>query len=199
MTSNLKKGTMVYQTSEQGALVSGYVLDAGDIDLNGKAMLPAYCVVDAPPTAVDEKWPVWDGTNWAQIDDHRGEVWYKGADAVQIIELGGQAIDGLTKEAPVEPPQPEAPNEPVDLLTVPLSRKQLRKTLLLEWQVGGPEIEAVINQIPDAIEKQLALIDWQDSTNYHRGHELVNAISAKLGKDTAEIDRVWKLGVASPV
>ncbi|MBL4785128.1 MAG: hypothetical protein JKY49_06845 [Cohaesibacteraceae bacterium] len=199
MTQNLIKGTMVYQTSELGALQSGYVLDAGDMDKNGKAMLPARCVVGVPPAALEGHWQVWTGTEWTHVEDHRGEIWYEGANQVQIIELGAQAIDSLTKEAPVEPPQPEAPVEPVDPLTIPLSRKQLRKILLVEWQVGDTDIEAAIDQIQDATDKQLAMIDWQDSDEYNRSHELVASIATALGKDTAEIDRVWKLGVASPV
>ena len=71
-----------------------------------------------------------------------------------------------------------------------LTRKQLRNGLLLIG-VNSADVEAQIAAITDPLEREAALIDWQDTQAYQRTNPLVNQIGAAMGLPEAQIDALW--------
>lgn len=80
---------------------------------------------------------------------------------------------------------------PVTAPTYPtLSRKQLRNGLL-SIGVTSAEVEAQIGTIADPLEREAALIDWQDTQAYERTNPLVNQIGVAMGLPEEQIDALW--------
>ena len=72
-----------------------------------------------------------------------------------------------------------------------ITRRQLRLALL-RLGVTGDQVEAQIAAMRGTpIEREAAMIEWQDATTYERNHHLVVALGAALGLTTAQIDDAW--------
>lgn len=71
-----------------------------------------------------------------------------------------------------------------------LTRKQLRNGLL-SIGVTSADVEAQIATIADPLEREAALIDWQDTNDYERDNPLINQIGAALGLPPEQIDALW--------
>lgn len=76
---------------------------------------------------------------------------------------------------------------PVTLL--PLTRRQLRRGLL-SLGVRTADVEEKIAALPDD-QREIALIDWQDASEYERTHPLVSMLGAAFGLTEAQIDAAW--------
>jgi hypothetical protein len=80
---------------------------------------------------------------------------------------------------------------PVTAPTYPtLSRKQLRNGLL-SIGVTSADVEAQIASIADPLEREAAMIDWQDTQSYQRDYPMINQIGAALGLPAEQIDALW--------
>lgn len=80
---------------------------------------------------------------------------------------------------------------PVTAPTYPaLSRKQLRNGLL-SIGVTSADVEARIAAIADPLEREAAMIDWQDTQAYQRTNPLVNQIGVAMGLPEEQIDALW--------
>jgi hypothetical protein len=82
---------------------------------------------------------------------------------------------------PPEPPPPAVP--------AAVTRFQARKKLLLAGLLDA--VEPAINAIPDAMQRRLAMIEWQDAQEFMRQRPLVVAIGAALGLSSAELDTLF--------
>lgn len=71
-----------------------------------------------------------------------------------------------------------------------LTRKQLRNGLL-SIGVTSAEVEAQIAAIPDPLEREAAMIDWQDTQSYERDYPMINQIGAAFGLPEEQIDALW--------
>ena len=78
----------------------------------------------------------------------------------------------------------------VDPVFPTLTRKQLRNGLL-SIGVTSAEVEAQIAAIPDPLEREAAMIDWQDTQSYQRDYPMINQIGAALGLPEEQIDALW--------
>ena len=82
------------------------------------------------------------------------------------------------------------------LMTAPpmptITRRQLRLALL-RLGMTGAQVDAQIATMPGTpVEREAALIEWQDATTYYRDHPLVVALGAALGLTEAQIDNAWR-------
>ena len=106
------------------------------------------------------------------------------AEAFEAVGVGiGWAQQDNAWVAPA-PPVPPAPTFPT------LTRKQLRNGLL-SIGVTSAEVEAQIAAIPDPLEREAAMIDWQDTQSYQRDYPMINQIGAALGLPEEQIDALW--------
>lgn len=82
-------------------------------------------------------------------------------------------------------------SEPSPVVTVPgsVTRRQAREALL---DIGLlDDVEMMINDMPDAIERKRAEIYWLDSAVFERNHPLIVQIGSALGLTDAEIDELF--------
>ncbi|WP_082547137.1 N-acetylmuramoyl-L-alanine amidase [Rhizobium sp. Root149] len=57
-----------------------------------------------------------------------------------------------------------------------------RKSMPSSWQIAA---------IPDPLEREAAMIDWQDTQSYQRDYPMINQIGAALGLPEEQIDALW--------
>lgn len=82
----------------------------------------------------------------------------------------------------------ESPSLPI------LTRRQFMRTLVLN-QFDLDDIEAKIRTIEDAQERQLALIDWHDATEFERNNPTMIMMIDLLGLTNDQVDALWSQGL----
>jgi len=98
------------------------------------------------------------------------------------VELSPEEIAALSPPAPASMPT--------------ITRRQLRLALLKRFGLTSAQVDAEIAALPrEPIEREAAMIEWQDATTYERDHWLVVALGAALGLPTAQIDDAWREAV----
>lgn len=78
----------------------------------------------------------------------------------------------------------ESPSLPI------LTRRQFMRTLVLN-QFDLDDIEAKIRTIEDAQERQIALIDWHDATEFERNNQTMIMMIDLLGLTNDQVDALW--------
>lgn len=84
------------------------------------------------------------------------------------------------------------PLPPVPLpMVVParVTRRQARQALLLAGLLD--QVPTLIAAIPDATQRALAQIEWEDSQEFERSRPLVISIGSALGLDAAGLDQLF--------
>jgi hypothetical protein len=84
--------------------------------------------------------------------------------------------------------EPEVTPAPIIVPTT-ITRRQARQKLLLIGLLD--DVEPAINAIPDATQRALAMIEWQDSQAFERHRPLVISIGAALGLDSVDLDTLF--------
>ena len=79
----------------------------------------------------------------------------------------------------------ESPSPPI------LTRRQFRLALVTNG-FALADIEALINQIEDDMQRQIIQIEWQDATVFERNNSGLLAIAAMMGLSSAQIDELWE-------
>jgi hypothetical protein len=72
-----------------------------------------------------------------------------------------------------------------------VTRRQLR-IWLRRRGITSAVVEAAIDQIEDADQRDEALIEWRDSVVYDRAHPFVALIGAALGFTAEQMDAGWR-------
>ena len=104
-------------------------------------------------------------------------------DLIAIL-IDGELHQLTPEEAQLPEPQLQEPTFPT------LTRKQLRNGLL-SIGVTSSDVEARIAVIADPLDREAALIDWQDTQAYQRTNPLVNQIGVAMGLPEEQIDALW--------
>jgi hypothetical protein len=75
--------------------------------------------------------------------------------------------------------------------TVPQSvtRRQAKQALLLAGLLGN--VQPALDAIPDATQRTLMQIEWDDSQEFERNRPSLIAIGAALGLDSAALDQLF--------
>lgn len=76
----------------------------------------------------------------------------------------------------------------------PLTRRQFRLALVMN-DFALADIEALINQIEDDMQRQIIQIEWQDATVFERNNSSLFAMAALMGLSSAQIDELWLQGL----
>jgi hypothetical protein len=90
------------------------------------------------------------------------------------------------------------PERPAPVVPVPLevSRSQARRALLLRGLLE--RVQPTIEAIPDATERALAQIEWDDAQVFKRHHPLVAMIGQALDLDEAGLDDLFIFAATLP-
>ncbi|MGB5119816.1 MAG: hypothetical protein WBO13_02335, partial [Vibrio fluvialis] len=71
-----------------------------------------------------------------------------------------------------------------------LTRRQFRLALVTNGY-SLTDIEALIEQIPDEMQKQIIKIEWQDATKFERNSINLLAMADLMGMDKPTVDALW--------
>jgi hypothetical protein len=94
---------------ENGEFIGQGLADPDPMN-EGEFLYPAFCVTVEPPASQNGFARVWNGEDWTQVQDHRGEIWWTtNGEPVQIENLGNPSQDGYLEERPEQPSPPMAP------------------------------------------------------------------------------------------
>lgn len=72
----------------------------------------------------------------------------------------------------------------------PLTRRQFRLALVMNG-FALADIEALINQIEDDMQRQIIQIEWQDATVFERNNSSLFVMAALMGLSSSQIDELW--------
>ena len=71
-----------------------------------------------------------------------------------------------------------------------LTRRQFRLALVTNG-FALADIEALINQIEDDMQRQIIQIEWQDATVFERNNSSLFVMAALMGLSSSQIDELW--------
>ena len=71
-----------------------------------------------------------------------------------------------------------------------LTRRQLRLALVTNG-FALADIEALINQIEDSTQRQIALIEWQDGTAFERYSPSLLKMAELMNLSSPQVDELW--------
>lgn len=74
--------------------------------------------------------------------------------------------------------------------TPALTRRQFRLALVTNGY-SFADIETLIEQIPDEMQKQIIKIEWQDAAVFERNNSSLLKMAAIMGLSSAQIDELW--------
>ena len=72
----------------------------------------------------------------------------------------------------------------------PLTRRQFRLALVTNGY-NLADIETLIAQIEDDMQRQIIQIEWQDATVFERNNSSLLTMAALMGLSSAQIDELW--------
>ena len=72
----------------------------------------------------------------------------------------------------------------------PLTRRQFRLALVANGY-NLSDIEALINQIEDVVQRQVTLIEWQDATTFERNSSSLLVMAGLMQLNTEQVDALW--------
>lgn len=75
--------------------------------------------------------------------------------------------------------------------TPALTRRQFRLALVTNGYKLA-DIEALIAQIEDDMQRQIIQIEWQDATVFERNNSSLLTMAAIMGLSSAQIDELWE-------
>lgn len=101
-------------------------------------------------------------------------------------ELWDEAMQGMHGEIAsyVSPPEPTPEEQRAQM--PPISKRQLRLTLVRNG-ISLTDLDAAILAMGDE-----AVIEWQDASEYRRLHSLLNQVAAHLSLTQEQVDIMWK-------
>jgi hypothetical protein len=76
-----------------------------------------------------------------------------------------------------------------------LTRRQFRLALVTNGY-SLADIETLIEQIPDEMQKQIIKIEWQDATTFIRTSPSLLTMSNLMGLSAEQVDALWAQGLA---
>lgn len=88
---------------------------------------------------------------------------------------------------PYVAPPPAPPTEPVP---AQVTRRQAKQALLLAGLLGN--VQPAIDAIPDATQRALAQLEWDESLNFERHRPILIALAGALGLDSDDLDDLFR-------
>ena len=114
----------------------------------------------------------------------------------EVIETQEEyVLDGeeyVLKDKAWEEKQKQAEKERIAMLS--LTRGDVFRGLLLAKQVTRAQIRAMIenNETLSIVEKEMALIDFDEALNFYRGNALIDTLGLTLGITSEQLDKFFE-------
>lgn len=145
------------------------------------------------------------GLGWELLDeiDGNGELVPEG----KLWQPPHSAIEAYS--VPADPPEdppltryryivntPPAPPAPKPVVPASVTRRQAKQALLLAGLLGN--VQPAIDAIPDATQRGLVQIEWDDSQVFERDRPALNALGAALGLGGDDLDALFIMAAGLP-
>lgn len=120
---------------------SGEFMGATEADPNpvrpGEFLIPANATLIEPPgDPAAGNAMTWDGSEWVEIKDHRGETWWNTAgEPMTINKIGDPAEHDLQSEPPPPPPEPPVARLRFALVHEGIVVQTLEAECPMRWQL----------------------------------------------------------------
>lgn len=149
-------------------------------------LIPAHSTKTAPPVANKGFARVFDGKDWGQVIDKRGEAWWdSNRDQVTIEDLGDPTGRGLVSS---KPPPPPPSTDPTDYELTAFQFFSFFDGIGLTEEV----VDAAIDQVEPNVTKRIQhKRRFRHATSYRRDHPLLVSLVSAVGKTPAQIDIAW--------
>ena len=121
--------------------------------------------------------------------DESRVIWDERADGpLPEITLGGMVRSGssLVFDQDRMDEHTEATRPPVPQS---VTRRQARQALLLAGLLDN--VQPALDAIPDATQRRLMQIEWDDSLEFHRNRPALLALAGALGLNSSQIDQLF--------
>ena len=119
--------------------------------------------------------------------------------SIGMAELDVQQsdIDGnwyLAEKCPTKTDEQKAQEEKERIALLSLTRGDVFRGLLLAKQVTRAEIRAMIenNELLTGLQKEMALIDFDEALNFYRGNTLIDTLGLALGIASEQLDKFFE-------
>ncbi|MCZ7480566.1 hypothetical protein [Rhizobium rhizogenes] len=83
-----------------------------------------------------------------------------------------------------------------DPLTMPITRRQLRLTLVRHG-IALASVDDAISSMAEGLPKQEAQIEWADASEFRRQHPTLLLIASGLGLADLQVDAMWREAVTA--
>lgn len=128
--------------------------------------------------------------------DSAGRFFAYEADGSQDAYIGSDQVP-LTEEeiSQLLNPNSNLTDEDLRAFMPPLTRRQFRLTLAMNGYDLN-EVEALIDQIEDPMQRTIAQIEWQDATDFERTNPTLLKMAEMMQLTTAQVDQLWDFGLS---
>lgn len=138
---------------------------------------PAYPFPWMPLVVGDVTIVSWDGFSYV---DTTGRTYWSGA---------AQATAADATDAVTTPRTPPAP------VPTRVTRRQLLLALFSGHAITRANIRAALEAIPDATQREAALIEFDEATEFERSHALIGQLAAVFSLSSSQVDAVFRAAV----
>lgn len=109
----------------------------------------------------------------------------------ELVLLDGQWVQRTRDASPSEAADIDTRRAAAAQPVVPtrVTRRQARQALLLTDKLAL--VQPAIDAIPDAVQRGMAQIEWDDSQDFERNRPTLIAIATAIGLDAAGIDALF--------
>ena len=109
------------------------------------------------------------------------------------LDVQQSDIDGawyLTEKCPMKTDEEKAQEEKERIAMLSLTRGDVFRGLLMAKQVTRTQIRAMIenNELLTVLQKEMALIDFDEALNFYRGNALIDTLGLALGITSEQLD-----------
>lgn len=128
--------------------------------------------------------------------DSTGRVFAYEADGSQDDYIGADQVP-LTEDeiSLLLNPNSNLTDEDRRAFMPPLTRRQFRLALVTNGY-NLADIEALIDQIEDPMQRTIAQIEWQDATEFERTNPTLLKMAELMQITTAQVDQIWAFGLS---
>ncbi|MES2633997.1 MAG: hypothetical protein V4669_13570 [Pseudomonadota bacterium] len=102
--------------------------------------------------------------------------------------VNGEQVECTPEEEATIVAEREAEASRVDVPQT-VTRRQAKQALLLAGLLSS--VQAAIDAIPDATQRALVQIEWDDSLNFERNRPVLIALGTAMGLDSAAMDQLF--------
>lgn len=100
----------------------------------------------------------------------------------------------LAEKCPMKSDEQKAQEEKERIAMLSLTRGDVFRGLLQAKQITRTQIRAMIenNETLSILEKEMALIDFDEALNFYRGNALINVVGQALGITSEQLDKFFE-------